>query len=203
MASIPHSEQFAVVTFDVIANAPIAPKNTIGLADNGDRYISTGTGWVRTHVNGAARVRTFGEAGALDPRIITINADIDCITTANAPAADGSELYLLNNYTSGYKRCGILFIWNKTGTPYAGLMRIALNASGVADANDQVKLTDNNVGIANAVTASNKAVTISPTNPYAEFNLEGTIDEITSIYIGAHLSSGAGDTTCYAEVRVW
>ncbi len=56
MASIPHSEQFAVVTFDVIANAPIAPKNTIGLADNGDRYISTGTGWIKTHTNGAAQV---------------------------------------------------------------------------------------------------------------------------------------------------
>ncbi len=85
MASIPHSEQFAVVTFDVIANAPIAPKNTIGLADNGDRYISTGTGWIKTHANGAEQVIDIGLSGAWSSQVFTASGTIGSVSVpANA-----------------------------------------------------------------------------------------------------------------------
>lgn len=78
-----HPEQFNVITFDVVANAPTAPINTLGRDAAGNGYRSIGTGWIQTDVKGAARVINAGSTGVLAATTVavagltTIGAAID------------------------------------------------------------------------------------------------------------------------------
>lgn len=145
-----------------------------------------------TGLSGETSVSIIGRPGELWTAEITINAAGDCITTANAPAADGSELYLFNNLPAGINFARISYHWEGVGVPHAGYVKAAVNASGIADANNQLKHGDNTVGVLNAVSAYVQARKISPTFTVIEYDLRPIGEVISNIYLGAHLPTGTG-----------